>query len=137
MIREICKDILFLSLTSTEATAEDISVAADLKETLENNLDRCVGMAANMIGVNKRIIAVCTNDGVVIMINPVYTFRSDETYEAEEGCLSLEGERPTVRHKKISVEYYDMKFRKKKKTFSDFKAQIIQHEMDHLEGILI
>ena len=137
MIREICKDVLFLALKSTEATEEDISVAADLKETLENNLDRCVGMAANMIGINKRIIAVCTNDGVVVMINPVYTFLSEETYETSEGCLSLEGERDVTRHKKVSVEYYDMKFRKKRKTFSDFTAQIIQHEMDHLEGIII
>ena len=137
MIKELCKDVLFLSRKAEEATKDDISVAQDLLDTLKHHEASCVGMAANMIGVNKKIIAVCTNDGMIAMINPKIFYKSDETYETEEGCLCHEGVRPVTRHKKIKVEYLNMKFQPKTKTFTDFPAQIIQHEMDHLEGILI
>lgn len=137
MIKELCKDILFLSKKAEDATKDDIQTAQDLLDTLKYHEAGCVGMAANMIGVNKKIIAVCTNDGMVAMINPKIVFKSDETYETEEGCLCHEGVRPVTRHKKIKVEYLDLKFRPKTKTFTYFPAQIIQHEMDHLDGILI
>lgn len=137
MIRELCKDVLFLSRKAEDAGKEDVSVAQDLLDTLKYHEAGCVGMAANMIGVNKRIIAVCTDDGMIAMINPKIVCKSEETYETEEGCLCHDGTRPVTRHKKIKVEYLNMKFRPKTKTFTDFPAQIIQHEMDHLEGILI
>ena len=137
MIKELCKDILFLSKKAEDATKNDLQVAQDLLDTLKHHEAGCVGMAANMIGVNKKIIAVCTNDGMIAMINPKIVYKSDETNETEEGCLCHEGARPVTRYKKIKVEYLNMKFQHKTKTFTDFPAQIIQHEMDHLEGILI
>ncbi len=136
MIREIVRDPIFLSQKSTEATAEDVPIALDLIDTLQANLDRCVGMAANMIGYRKRIIITATGFADIIMINPVITERTGP-YETEEGCLSLSGVRKTTRYKQITVRYLDKKFAEHTQTFSGYIAQIIQHECDHLEGILI
>jgi len=138
MIRPIMKDPLFLSKKSEDASPADMPVAMDLLQTLAANQDRCVGMAANMIGVSKRIIVFTDEaDGQNhIMFNPVITAKSGR-YEAEEGCLSLPGERKAVRYKNITVEYQDMGFRKHAEKFSGFTAQIIQHEIDMTNGILI
>ena len=130
------KDESFLAQKSEPATAEDISVAADLLETLITHQDSCVGMAANMIGYRKRIIIVATGFADIIMINPVITQKS-EAYETEEGCLSLPGVRKTIRYNRITVRYLDKSFAEHTQTFSGYIAQIIQHECDHLEGILI
>ena len=137
MIRPICRDVLLLSRKSTAAGKEDLQTAIDLADTLRANSARCVGMAANMIGVLKNIIAVQTEKGIVVMINPVIVAHSKESYEASEGCLSLNGERMAKRYKNISVEYRDMNMKKQRGMYSDFTAQIIQHEIDHLNGILI
>lgn len=136
MIRPIMRDILFLSKPSVPATPEDKQVALDLLETLKHNEDACVGMAANMIGISKRIIVVNMGFMNVAMFNPVIIEKSGP-YETEEGCLSLEGQRKTTRYQEIEVEYEDMQFNKKKQKFSGWIAQIIQHECDHLEGIII
>lgn len=137
MIRPIMKDVLFLGQKSEDATPQDMAVVFDLIDTLKANLDGCVGMAANMIGVKKRIIVVSAGGQFVIpMINPVIT-KKEEMYEAEESCLSLTGVRKTKRYNKIEVEYLDKDFNKKKGTFSGFTAQIIQHEVDHCNGIII
>ena len=136
MVRNINKDTLFLSKKSVDATPDDISVANDLVDTLKFNSIRCVGMAANMIGINKKIIAFYNEDEILVMFNPKIIKKSDE-YEIEEGCLSLTGARKTKRYKKIKVEYYNSCFLKRIITLSDFVAQIVQHEIDHLEGILI
>ena len=136
MVRNINKDTLFLSKKSVDATPDDISVANDLVDTLKFNSIRCVGMAANMIGINKKIIAFYNEDEILVMFNPKIIKKSDE-YEIEEGCLSLTGVRKTKRYKKIKVEYYNSCFLKRIITLSDFEAQIVQHEIDHLEGILI
>ena len=136
MVRNINKDTLFLSKKSVDATPDDISVANDLVDTLKFNSIRCVGMAANMIGINKKIIAFYNEDEILVMFNPKIIKKSDE-YEIEEGCLSLTGVRKTKRYKKIKVEYYNSCFLKRIITLSDFVAQIVQHEIDHLEGILI
>jgi len=136
MVCEIMKDIAFLSKKAENATADDLCVAQNLVDTLEANKEGCVGMAANMIGVNKRII-VFDNDGeYTVMFNPVIIKKS-APYEAEEGCLSLEGTRKTKRWKSIKVQYQNEKFQTRIKTFTDFPAQIIQHEIDHCEGIII
>ena len=137
MIRPICRDVLLLSRKSTAAGKEDLQTAIDLADTLRANSARCVGMVANMIGVLKNIIAVQTEKGIVVMINPVIVAHSKESYEASEGCLSLNGERMAKRYKNISVEYRDMNMKKQRGMYSDFTAQIIQHEIDHLNGILI
>ena len=137
MVRPIITDTLFLRQKSTPATAADRSVAQDLLDTLQANADRCVGMAANMIGVNKRIIVVAIGPISVAMLNPAIAKRSGTAYEAQEGCLSLSGTRPAKRYPRITVSYEDMQGRKQRQEFSGFTAQIIQHEMDHLEGILI
>lgn len=137
MIRPICRDVLLLSRKSTAAGKEDLQTAIDLADTLRANSARCVGMAANMIGVLKNIIAVQTEKGIVVMINPVIVAHSKESYEASEGCLSLNGERMAKRYKNISVEYRDMNMKKQRGMYSDFTAQIVQHEIDHLNGILI
>lgn len=136
MIRPICKDIIILSQRSVPATKEDVQVLDDLLDTLRANADRCVGMAANMIGVNKRIIAFSIGPVNIPMINPVITKRM-HPYETEEGCLSLEGVRQTIRYQSIEIEFLDRNFKKQKQAFNDFTAQIIQHEIDHCEGIII
>ena len=136
MIRDICKDEFFLSQKSEPATADDLAIAQDLLDTLAAHKDGCVGMAANMIGVNKRIIAFDNIGEYMVMFNPVIVKKS-APYDAEEGCLSLEGERAAVRYEKITVAYQDMQFKKCKQSFSGFTAQIIQHEIDHCHGIII
>ena len=136
MVREVVHDPMVLARPSVPATAMDMQVAVDLMDTLAANAERCVGMAANMIGVHKRILVFSAGPFNVVMFNPVIVKKSGE-YEAEEGCLSLPGVRKAKRYKVIDVEYQDMSFKKKKGAFRDFTAQIIQHEMDHFEGILI
>lgn len=136
MIRQIVKDTIFLAAHSQEATAADAAVAKDLEDTLKANAEGCVGLAANMIGARKRIIAVSLGFSILIMYNPVIVSKS-EPYDTEEGCLSLPGTRPVKRYGKITVEYRDRSFRKQRGEFSGFVAQIIQHETDHLNGILI
>lgn len=136
MIRPIMKDVLFLSQKSEIATKDDIAVVNDLIDTLRANLEYCVGMAANMIGVKKRILVFTIGDIIVPMINPVILKKENE-YETEESCLSLIGFRKTKRYETIEVEYLDKDFKKQKQIFSGFTAQIIQHEIDHFEGIVI
>lgn len=136
MVREIMKDPIFLSLKSAPATAEDISVAQDLLDTLIANAAGCVGMAANMIGVSKRIIAFYDEGSYAVMLNPVIT-KFSGPYDTEEGCLSLSGVRPTRRYKSIKVECQTLKMEKRVKTYTGYTAQIIQHEIDHCNGILI
>ncbi len=136
MIREIMKDPLFLSLRSDPATPEDGSVGQDLLDTLAAHREGCVGMAANTIGVRKRII-VLDNDGTdLLMFNPVI-LKKEGAYDTEEGCLSLPGVRPAKRWNKIKVQYQNEKFQTRIKTFSGWTAQIIQHEIDHCDGVLI
>ena len=136
MVREICRDVLFLNRKAEIATEADMQVALDLLDTLKANEAGCVGLAANMIGVNKRIIAV--NMGIVnmIMFNPVIVKKSG-VYKTEEGCLSLTGVRETTRYQEIEVEYQDIQFKKQRQSYSGWIAQIIQHEVDHCEGIII
>ena len=136
MIRPICKDVLFLSKKAIPATKEDINVGKDLLDTLVANKDCCVGMAANMIGVNKAIIVVNMGFYNLVMYNPKIT-RKSNIYSTSEGCLSLLGERNTKRYEKIEVEYQDERFDKKTLSLSGFTAQIVQHEVDHLLGIII
>lgn len=136
MIKQIIKDI-FIFKKAEPATKDDLQVAIDLADTLRANADICVGMAANMIGVNKRIIAFSVGPIVMTMLNPVIVKKSKETYEADEGCLSLPGTRKTVRYQGIEVEYLDMNFKKHRQAYSGFPAQIIQHEIDHCDGIVI
>ena len=130
------RDPLFLAQKSVDATEADKQVITDLLDTLRANLDHCVGMAANMIGYLKRIIVVHTDRGDEIFINPVIEKKADP-FEAEEGCLSLVGTRRTTRYRKIQVFYQDRRFRKHRQTFTGWTAQIIQHECDHLDGIII
>ena len=137
MVKPICRDVLLLSRKSEAAGKEDIQTAIDLADTLRANSSRCVGMAANMIGVLKNIIAVATDNGIVVMLNPVIVGHSKESYEASEGCLSLSGERTAKRYKSVAVEYRDLNMKKQRGMYTDFTAQIIQHEIDHLSGILI
>lgn len=127
---------MFLSQKSEKAGKEDIGVVNDLIDTLRANLDGCVGMAANMIGVRKNIIVFAVGEMIVPMINPVIVKKSG-CYRTEESCLSLTGVRETKRYEKIEVEYLDKNFNKQKGEFTGFVAQIIQHEVDHLEGIII
>lgn len=136
MVREIIHDPMFLSRKSADATVDDMQTAQDLLDTLAANTERCVGMAANMIGVVKRIIAVNDNGKYTVMFNPEIISKFGE-FETEEGCLSLEGERKTVRYKTVKVKYLNENFKPIKRSFSDFTAQIIQHEIDHCNGILI
>ncbi len=136
MIRDICKDVIFLAQKSTPATAGDLAVAQDLLDTLAAHKDGCVGMAANMVGVAKRIIAF-DNEGVyMVMFNPEIVKKSGP-YEAEEGCLSLTGVRKAKRWKSIKVQYQNEKFQSRLKTFTGWTAQIIQHEIDHCSGVII
>lgn len=136
MLREICKDEAFLSQRAEPATVDDLSVAQDLLETLEAHREGCVGMAANMIGVNKRIIVFDNEGSYMAMFNPEIVKQSGP-YEAEEGCLSLNGTRKTKRFRSVKVQYQNAKFQMRLKTFTDWTAEIIQHEIDHCEGILI
>ena len=136
MIRQVVRDVLFLRQKSEPACKEDLPVGIDLMDTLQANRERCVGMAANMIGVKKRIIIVNASGNDIVMYNPVL-LRKEQKYETEEGCLSLDGVRKTERYRRVTVEYTDQRWKKKTGTFTGFAAQIIQHEMDHLEGILI
>jgi len=136
MIKPICKDTIILSKKSVPATKADMPMVEDLLDTLKANADRCVGMAANMIGVNKRIIAFSVGAMNIPMINPVIV-KNVDPYETEEGCLSLNGVRKTTRYQSIEVEFFDQNFEKQKQTFTGFPAQIIQHEIDHCNGILI
>ena len=136
MVRDIMKDPIFLGRKSLPATKEDIGVARDLLETLIAHSEGCVGMAANMIGVSKRIIAVNDEGSYLLMLNPVI-LKFSGPYDTEEGCLSLSGVRPTRRYKSIKVQYETVNFEKRIKTFTDYTAQIIQHEIDHCNGILI
>ena len=136
MVRPIVRDPIFLARKSEPATARDLDAARDLLDTLTAHRDGCVGMAANMIGVSRRII-VFDNEGVYMtMFNPEI-IRQAEPYEAEEGCLSLSGTRKTKRYRTIKVRYQNEKFQVRLKTFSGWTAQIIQHELDHCSGILI
>lgn len=136
MVKEIIHDVFFLGQKSDPATKDDIQVAYDLMDTLKANRQRCVGMAANMIGVKKNIIIVNVGMIDIIMFNPVIV-SNKKPYEAEESCLSLTGTRKTTRYEEIEVTYEDMSFAKKKQKFSGWTAQIIQHECDHLAGVVI
>ena len=136
MVREITRDIIFLSQPSAQAAPEDIGAADDLLETLAAHKDGCVGMAANMIGVARRIIAFDNGGEYMVMFNPEIIKKAGP-YEAEEGCLSLDGTRKAKRWQSVKVKYQNREFQTRVKTFTGFPAQIIQHELDHCDGILI
>ena len=136
MIREICRDETFLAQKAAPATADDLATAQDLLDTLTAHKDGCVGMAANMIGVCKRIIAFDNEGTYMVMFNPVIV-RQSGPYEAQEGCLSLTGVRKTKRFQTVKVQWQNVKFQTRLKTFTGWTAEIIQHEIDHCEGILI
>ena len=136
MERKIIRDTLFLRQKAQQATRADLAVGRDLTDTLRANADRCVGMAANMIGVNKRVIVVAVGFGSMVLYNPVIVKKSGP-YEAEEGCLSLSGTRKTTRFQTVEVEYRDAEWVKQSRVFTGHTAQIIQHEIDHTNGILI
>ena len=136
MVREIMRDEAFLAQKAEPATQDDLNVAQDLLDTLAAHKDGCVGMAANMIGVNKRIIVFDNEGTYMVMFNPEIIKKS-APYEAEEGCLSLPGVRKARRWRAVKVQYQNEKFQIRFKTFTGWTAQIIQHEIDHCEGILI
>lgn len=136
MIRDICKDEAFLARKAEPAAADDLGTARDLLDTLAAHKEGCVGMAANMIGVNKRIIVFDDDGKYQVMFNPVIVKR-DRPYEAEEGCLSLTGRRKVKRFQTIKVQWQNEKFQTRLKTFTGWTAEIIQHEIDHCEGVLI
>ena len=138
MIKPICKDTALLSQKAASVTNSkaDRQTAQDLADTLRAHTAGCVGMAANMIGEPKSIIAVSDGGSILVMCNPRIAAKS-EPYDTEEGCLSLTGKRKTVRYHVITVQWQDMQMKKQRRRFEGFTAQIIQHEMDHLEGILI
>ena len=136
MVREICKDTMLLGRKAVPAGPEDEQVGQDLLDTLAAHSAECIGMAANMIGVNKAIIVVSAGPLNILMYNPVITKKSG-AYQTEEGCLSLTGVRKTTRYQKIEVEYQNASWKKMKQTFTGLTAEIIQHEVDHLHGILI
>ena len=136
MVRDICKDEGFLAQKAQPATLDDLDTARDLLDTLIAHKAGCVGMAANMIGINKRIIAFDNEGTYMVMLNPVIVKRSGP-YEAEEGCLSLTGTRKTKRFQTIKVQWQNEKLQTRLKTFTGWTAQIIQHEIDHCEGIII
>ncbi len=136
MVREIVHDPIFLSQKCVEATAADIPIAEDLIDTLRVNLGRCVGMAANMIGKRKRIIVIAKGTMIIAMMNPRIISRIEE-YEAEEGCLSLEGTRKVKRYRSIRLFWQDVQMKEHIGTLDGFQAQIVQHEVDHCNGILI
>ena len=136
MIREICRDETFLSQKAAPAAPDDLATAQDLLDTLAAHKDGCVGMTANMIGVCKRIIAFDNEGTYMVMFNPVIV-RQSGPYEAQEGCLSLTGVRKTKRFQTVKVQWQNEKFQTRLKTFTGWTAEIIQHEIDHCEGILI
>lgn len=136
MVCEICRDEAFLAQKAESAAAEDLGTARDLLDTLIAHKDGCVGMAANMIGVNKRIIAFDNEGEYTVMLNPVI-IKESGAYEAEEGCLSLTGMRKAKRFKSIKVQWQNEKLQPRIKTFTGWTAEIIQHEIDHCEGVLI
>lgn len=136
MVQPICKDIFFLGRKSVPATKDDLAVGTDLVDTLEAHRDGCVGMAANMIGVAKRIIVFFDGGKPVVMFNPEI-IRCSGKYEAEEGCLSLDGTRKAIRYQSIKVQYQNEAFLTRLKTYTGWEAQIIQHEIDHCNGIII
>lgn len=137
MIREIITDQFMLSQKSILATKDDLPIVQDLLDTIKAHETHCVGMAANMIGVNKKIIVINDNGTYLVMINPEIIRIEGQSYEIEEGCLSHLGTRKTKRYEKIKVAFYDINFKKKIRTFNSYSAQIIQHEIDHCNGILI
>ena len=136
MVRPIMRDPLFLSRKSESATLRDAQVMTDLLDTLRANQERCVGMAANMIGVHKNIIAFYAGPFCIGMYNPQIIQKSGP-YETAEGCLSLDGERNTIRYQTIEVAYQDQNFKPNRTTYTGWVAQIIQHEIDHCNGVLI
>ena len=136
MVKQIVRDVFFLGQKSEPATKDDLQIGRDLQDTLHANRDRCVGMAANMIGVKKNIIIVHMGAVDIVMFNPVLV-RGDGLYETEEGCLSLDGVRKTSRYQEIEVEYLDFNWKKQKIKLKDWSAQIAQHEIDHLSGRVI
>lgn len=136
MIKKITRDPMFLAQKSVDATEADKQVISDLLDTLRANLDHCVGMAANMIGVSKNIIVVVAGPFQFAMINPVITKKTG-AFQTEEGCLSLDGVRPCTRYKEIEVDYLDTNFKKQHGKYIGWTAQIIQHEVDHCNGIVI
>lgn len=136
MIRPINRDQKFLQQRATRATPADASIVTDLLDTLQANRERCVGMAANMIGENKQIIACVAGPLCFALLNPKIVKKA-RPYKTKEGCLSLDGKRETIRYETITVTYLDQAFKPQKQTFDGFLAQIIQHEVDHLHGILI
>ena len=136
MIRKIVRDQFFLRMPARPATANDVPIADDLIDTLRANAERCVGMAANMIGENVRIIVFAENGKYTEMFNPMIV-KKDSPFECEEGCLSLEGQRPTRRYRSIKVQWQTRGMKPRVRVFTGFTAQIIQHEVDHLYGIII
>ena len=136
MVKPIVRDVFFLRQKSDPATKDDLQIGGDLQDTLKANADRCVGMAANMIGVKKRVIIVNMGFTNIVMYNPVIV-KKDTPYETEEGCLSLDGVRKCTRYQNIEVEYTDSSWKKQKLKLSGWPAQICQHEINHLSGIII
>lgn len=136
MVKQIVRDIFFLGQKSEPATKADLQIGIDLRDALEANRERCVGMATNMIGIKKKVIIVNMGLIDVVMFNPVI-IKKDTPYQTEEGCLSLNGVRSTTRYENIEVEYMDMNWKKQKQKLSGWTAQICQHEMDHLSGRII
>ena len=136
MIQEICTDPIFLGRKAEPATPADLPVAQDLVDTLTAHKEGCVGMAANMIGEGKRIIAFYDEGEIFVFYNPIL-LKKEGPYDTEEGCLSLDGVRVTKRYKRIKVQYQNERMQIRQKTYTGWTAQIIQHEMDHLDGILI
>ena len=136
MVKEIIKDEFFLKQKSKSCTKEDLYIANELLETIQAYKEQCVGMAANMIGYLKTMMVVLDENKYLILINPVILKTSGKTYQTEEGCLSLQGVRKTQRYESIKVNYLDQDFKKKIKTFKGYTAQIIQHELDHFDGVL-
>ena len=136
MIKKITRDPMFLAQKSVDATEADKQVITDLLDTLRANLDHCVGMAANMIGVSKNIIVVAAGPFQFAMINPVIAKKTG-AFQTEEVCLSLDGVRPCTRYKEIEVDYLDTNFKKQHGKYIGWTAQIIQHEVDHCNGIVI
>ncbi len=136
MIRQIVRDTFFLSQPSLPASSGDLDAVRDLYDTLDAHREDCVGMAANMIGISRRIIAVRDGEEILLMLNPEI-LKAAGPYKTSEGCLSLDGQRETTRYRTIKVKWQDPSFKPKIRTFTGFTAQIIQHETDHLNGVLI
>ena len=136
MIKPIMKDILFLQQQSQEASQADLSIGKDLQDTLLAHQDACVGLAANMIGVQKRVIIVSLGFGHLVLYNPVLISKA-KPYKTEESCLSLKGSRPTTRYEEIVIRYRNQDWQEVTMPFTGFTAQIIQHELDHLEGVIV